>query len=129
MTDPLRARLEAIERLDELVDAVCSRLRAELPANEADQRYRQGMLDIRQFQARATQLREAALRAVPEDQPVLRPWRVGRKVGRTIYQQQSADPADGDVLIGLMDSRELAQAAVDAYNRLLAARAAAPEAK
>ena len=36
-------------------------------------------------------------------------WRVGRKVGRTIY--------DGDTLIGVMDTPELAARVVEAVNR------------
>jgi hypothetical protein len=44
-------------------------------------------------------------------------WRVGRKVGRTIYQQTGDDPADGDLLIGVMATRELARTAVDAHNQ------------
>jgi len=36
-------------------------------------------------------------------------WRVGRKVGRTIYN-------DDDILIGVMDTPELAQLVVDALN-------------
>jgi hypothetical protein len=43
-------------------------------------------------------------------------WRVGRKVGRTIYRQIGSDGADGDTLIGLMDSRELAATVVAAVN-------------
>lgn len=49
------------------------------------------------------------------EQPETMPWRVGRKVGRTIY----TDEGDGDgVLIGVMDTRELAAAAVEAHNVL-----------
>lgn len=36
-------------------------------------------------------------------------WRTGRKVGRTIY--------DDDKLVGIMDTPELAQAVVNALNR------------
>jgi len=43
-------------------------------------------------------------------------WRVGRKVGRTIYVQAGDEPSDNDQLIGVMDSPELAQAAVNAVN-------------
>lgn len=46
-------------------------------------------------------------------------WRVGRKVGRTIYAAYTDEPSDADVLIGLMDSRELAERAVYAHNTLL----------
>jgi hypothetical protein len=49
-----------------------------------------------------------------------RPWRVGRKVGRTLYIQKSEDPADGDELIGMMDTPELAAQVVDAVNQAAA---------
>lgn len=45
-------------------------------------------------------------------------WRVGRKVGRTIYRQEGDQPSDSDPLIGMMDTRELAEEVVDAVNRL-----------
>jgi hypothetical protein len=41
------------------------------------------------------------------------PWRVGRRVGRTIY---AVTGTGDDVLIGVMDTRELAAAAVAAHN-------------
>jgi hypothetical protein len=41
---------------------------------------------------------------------------VGRKVGRTIYQQVGPEPSDDDVLIGFMDTPELAWQAVAAHN-------------
>jgi hypothetical protein len=44
------------------------------------------------------------------------PWRTGRHVGRTIYVQLTAAPSDDDPLIGVMDTPELAQAAVDGHN-------------
>lgn len=45
------------------------------------------------------------------------PWRVGRKVGRTIY---ATPPGDEDgVLIGMMDTPDLAREAVDAHNERL----------
>jgi len=43
--------------------------------------------------------------------------RVGRKVGRTIYQQHGAEPSDGDPLVGVMDTPELATLVVEAVNR------------
>lgn len=49
-----------------------------------------------------------------------RPWRTGRKVGRTIYVVVGAQPSDDDVLIGLMDTPGLAQATVIAHNLLTA---------
>lgn len=38
-------------------------------------------------------------------------WRVGKKLGRTLY--------DGDELVGLMDTEELARLVVDAVNEQL----------
>ena len=52
----------------------------------------------------------------------MRRLRVGRKVGRTIYEQRGAEPDDRDVLVGVMDTRELAREVVNAVN---AARAVA----
>lgn len=48
-------------------------------------------------------------------------WRVGRKLGRTLYIQAGAEPdcdggTNGDTFVGLMDSRDLAQFVVDAVN-------------
>ena len=43
-------------------------------------------------------------------------WRTGRKVGRTIYTQAGDEPSDGDHLIGVMDTPELAQRVVTAVN-------------
>lgn len=40
-------------------------------------------------------------------------WRTGRKVGRTIYAQLGDEPSDADALIGVMDTRELAETAAD----------------
>lgn len=44
-------------------------------------------------------------------------FRTGRKVGRTIYQQVGPKPSDDDVLVGVMDTPELAATFVDAVNR------------
>lgn len=44
-------------------------------------------------------------------------WRVGRTVGRTIYRQLGDDPSKSDELVGLMDTRELAELVVAALNR------------
>lgn len=46
-------------------------------------------------------------------------WRTGRKVGRTIYRMIGNTPSDADELIGLMDTRELAEEAVRAHNSLM----------
>jgi hypothetical protein len=43
-------------------------------------------------------------------------WRVGRRVGRTIYVCITPEPSDVDALIGVMDSPELAAEAVAAHN-------------
>lgn len=48
-----------------------------------------------------------------------RPWRTGRKVGRTIYAMAGDTPSDDDTLIGLMDTRSLAAAVVAAHNYML----------
>ena len=49
-------------------------------------------------------------------------WRVGRKVGRMIYAQILSEPSDGDVLIGVLDTPELAALAVMAHNQYLLER-------
>jgi hypothetical protein len=48
--------------------------------------------------------------------PEALPWRIGRKVGRTIYAQAGSQPSDDDALIGLMDTQELAAAVVEIHN-------------
>jgi hypothetical protein len=42
--------------------------------------------------------------------------RQGRKVGRTLYIQEGTEPSDADVLVGLVDSNELAAFIVRAIN-------------
>lgn len=44
------------------------------------------------------------------------PWRVGRKLGRTIYAQVGDDPDDDDVLLGMMDTAEIAAHVVHDHN-------------
>lgn len=51
------------------------------------------------------------------------PWRTGRKVGRTIYIRLGREASDDDVLIGVMDSPEIASDVCLAHNHLLAERA------
>jgi len=46
------------------------------------------------------------------------PWRVGRRKLRTIYAVVG-DDADGDLLIGMLDTPALAAAAVRAHNRMI----------
>jgi hypothetical protein len=47
------------------------------------------------------------------------PWRVGRKVGRTVYAVTGPTASDTDVLIGVMDTRTLAAEAVACHNARL----------
>jgi hypothetical protein len=60
-----------------------------------------------------THMMEQSLRVID-----WRRWRVGRKVGRTIYLQVGDEPSDDDVLVGVMDTPELAALAVAAVNAL-----------
>lgn len=50
------------------------------------------------------------------DRAIISTWRVGRKVGRTIYAQSGSEPSDADQLIGVMDTPSLARAAITAAN-------------
>lgn len=43
-------------------------------------------------------------------------WRTGRSVGRTVYAMRGSTPSDTDPLIGVMDTPELARAAVEGHN-------------
>jgi hypothetical protein len=51
-----------------------------------------------------------------KDLPSQGAWRVGRKAGRTIYLQNGDEPDDSDMLLGMMDTEEIAQTVVDAVN-------------
>lgn len=46
-------------------------------------------------------------------------WRVGRKLGRTIYAQIGAEPALEDVVLGMVDDQRIAQAICDEHNDAL----------
>ena len=46
-------------------------------------------------------------------------WRVGRKLGRTLYAMHGTEPSDDDVLIGCLDSAEIAAEAVRSHNERL----------
>lgn len=48
-------------------------------------------------------------------------WRIGRKLGRTIYRQLGDQPSDHDELIGVMDDPSDAELAVTAVNEHLRA--------
>jgi hypothetical protein len=43
-------------------------------------------------------------------------YRVGRKLGRTIYLQVSGEAGEDDVLLGMLDDAEVAKAVVDVLN-------------
>jgi hypothetical protein len=44
------------------------------------------------------------------------PWRVGRKLGRTIYAQLWDEPSDDDPLLGIMDRTDIAELIVYMHN-------------
>ena len=52
--------------------------------------------------------------------PLSLPWRTGRRVLRTVYAQGGAEASLDDVLIGVMDSPELAAEACAGHNERLA---------
>jgi hypothetical protein len=43
-------------------------------------------------------------------------WRVGRSLGRTVYSQIGDEPSKSDPLLGLMETRELADYVVALHN-------------
>lgn len=43
-------------------------------------------------------------------------FRVGRKLGRTIYMQRGEEPSDADMFLGIMDSRLMAATIVRLLN-------------
>jgi hypothetical protein len=45
-------------------------------------------------------------------------WRVGRSVGRTVYRMVGPNASKDDVLIGMMDTPELAKQVVEAVNAM-----------
>lgn len=44
------------------------------------------------------------------------PWRVGRKLGRTVYAQEGPEPSDDDPLLGLMETEHIAAYVVELHN-------------
>lgn len=46
-------------------------------------------------------------------------WRIGRKLGRTIYAMVDLEPSDDDVFLGIMDSRAIAARVVTDHNGML----------
>jgi hypothetical protein len=63
--------------------------------------------------------RETAAEPRTCETPQDSPWRVGQKVGRTIYVMVGGEAGDEDELIGVMDSGAIAAAAVEAHNDTL----------
>lgn len=43
-------------------------------------------------------------------------WRVGRHLGRTVYLQIGDQPSDQDLLLGMMDTAEVAHTVIEAVN-------------
>ncbi len=46
-------------------------------------------------------------------------WRSGRSVGRTLYAIVSDKPSDHDILIGIMDTPQLARSVADDHNNAI----------
>ena len=46
-------------------------------------------------------------------------WRLGRKLGRTIYAMVALEPSDDDVFLGIMDTAETAGRVVNDHNGML----------
>lgn len=53
------------------------------------------------------------------EEALLLRWRVGRKLGRTVYVMKGSDPSDEDEFIGVMDTTLLAKHVVEAHNYVL----------
>lgn len=51
-----------------------------------------------------------------DDSALNYPWRVGRKLGRTIYAQAGPEPSDDDELLGLMETEAIAEEVVRLHN-------------
>lgn len=49
-------------------------------------------------------------------------WRTGRTLGRTLYARTGGADWKADTVIGMLDTRELAEAACSAHNEALARR-------
>jgi hypothetical protein len=52
--------------------------------------------------------------------PLYLPWRTGSHAGRTVHAQAGDEASRADVLIGVMDSPELAAEVCSAHNKRLA---------
>lgn len=49
-------------------------------------------------------------------------WRVGSKLGRTIYAMLGENPSADDLLLGVMDEEYIAQHVVTIHNEMLEGR-------
>jgi hypothetical protein len=78
------------------------------------------MLDLRSRVSEWPDITDALL-GTPEAPtvPAWLPWRTERKLGRTIYAQVGYEPSEDDVLIGMMDTAELANEAIVTHNFVL----------
>lgn len=61
-------------------------------------------------------------RKVDMDNPLKLRWRVGRKLGRTVYAMLSETPSEDDLLLGVFDEESVAQHIVDIHNESLEGR-------
>ena len=52
----------------------------------------------------------------PDFDPTKLPWRIGRSVSRTLYAAIGDDASKADVLLGLVDTRQLAEHIVAVHN-------------
>jgi hypothetical protein len=43
-------------------------------------------------------------------------WRIGRSLGRTIYEQRGPEATKDDVYLGMMETEAIARFVVDLYN-------------
>jgi len=64
---------------------------------------------------------------LPMPDVLLLPWRIGRKLGRTLYAVIGDEPADNDILLGLLDDELVAKLIVDTHNEALAGKQAGNE--
>lgn len=46
-------------------------------------------------------------------------WRVGRKLGRTLYAMLNEEPTDNDILLGMVDDWDVALHIVTEHNKTL----------
>lgn len=44
-------------------------------------------------------------------------WRVGQKLGRTLYRQEGSEPSEDDRFLGMMETTELAETVCEAMRR------------